>query len=170
MQQKILGLILLICLMTISVKRSPGQSVDPTVMGSGIYLTEADFLKNITTLFAADDEHNYLERKLDDVVLTRSGKKYTLAGGSFFGYVQHGVRYRFYQDDKKMMRSYGYYKIIKDSTMIVYSKMVTSPKTGAHTWYYYSDNLTSPIKKLSPRFTQALLAPVTNAVSQSGLY
>jgi len=117
--------------------------------GSGIYLTESDFIKNSITLFAENDAANLLEHSLGDVTLTRAGKKYKLGRGSFFGYYQDGERYRYYQDDTKILPSYGYYKIIEESGVVVYSRVVSGPKTGEHTWYYYSDTVNSPIKRLS---------------------
>lgn len=127
------------------------QDFESDPNGSGIYLTESDFIKNNITLFSETDAVNHLELNLDDVTLIRAGKKYKLGRGSFFGYYQDGARYRYYQDDTKLFPSYGYYKIVEDAGVVVYSRVVSSPKTGEHTWYYYSDSLNSPIKRLSAR-------------------
>lgn len=125
------------------------QSFDSLEKGSGIYLTESDLLKNKVSLYAKDDGFNYLERSLDDVILMRAGKKFKLSKGSFFGYSKQGARYRFYQNDAKFFPTYGYYKIEEQSGVVIYSKEVTAHKTGTHTWYYYSETLGSPVRKLS---------------------
>jgi hypothetical protein len=138
------------CLMMIvCVRQCTAQSSDLLERGSGIYLTDSDFLKNKITLFAPDDSNNRLEFVLGDVILTRNGKKYKLSNGSFSGYLKDGVRYRFYRDDKKFFPDNGFYKVVEESSVVIYSRVVTTPKTGKHTWYYYSDKLDSPIKKLS---------------------
>jgi hypothetical protein len=146
------GLILPVCLsMIICVTCAFAQSPELLDRGSGIYLTESDFLRNKITLFAADDLSNHLDFILGDVILTRAGKKFKLSKGTFFGYIKDGVRYRFYRDDTRFFPDNGFYKIEEESGVVIYSRVVTAPKTGAHTWYYYSEKLDSPIKKLSPR-------------------
>ena len=146
-----LKLAIIFCLMAVSSLTSAAQNFDSLEIGSGIYLTESDFLKNKISLYARDDAFNYLERSLDDVILMRGGKKFKLSKGSFFGYSKQGARYRFYQDDAKFLPTYGYYKIEEDSGIVIYSKEVTALKTGTHTWYYYSETLDSPVKKLSSK-------------------
>lgn len=98
------GLVLPVCLwmMAFDMKCS-AQSADLLERGSGIYLTESDFLQNKITLFAPDDPLNHLECVLGDVVLTRGGKKFRLSTGSFSGYIRDGARYRFYRDDTKFL-------------------------------------------------------------------
>jgi hypothetical protein len=138
-------------MMMICVPQCTAQSSDLLKRGSGIYLTESDFIGNKITLFAPDDPYNRLEFVLGDVILTRAGKKYKLSNGSFSGYLKDGVRYRFYRDDKKFFPDNGFYMVVEESNVVIYSRIVTTPKTGEHIWYYYSDKLDSPIKKFSSR-------------------
>lgn len=136
------------------------QDAVTDVKGSGIYVTENDFLKNNLSLYSVTDSLNRLDRVLDDVIVTRGGKKFKLAKGTFCGYYQDGVRYRFYHDVTQALPSYDYYKIIEDSSAVVYSRNTCTPKTGEHTWYYYSDTIGSPIKKLSAKSLRTVPEPM----------
>jgi hypothetical protein len=42
---------------------------------------------------------------------------------------------------------YGYYKIVDDSDLIIYSKRIS----GKRTFYYYSKTLDCPIKRIQPK-------------------
>lgn len=139
---------MLIAGLTLFWGKTCAQGFDTQTNGSGIYVTESDFLKNNITLFSENNADNHLECSLEDVMLTRAGKRFKLGTGSFFGYYQDGARYRYYHDNSK---SYGYYKILEDSGVVAYSRTVSSPKTGLHVWYYYSDTLNSPVKRISTR-------------------
>jgi hypothetical protein len=136
------------------------QTPDTHEKSSGIYITEDDFLKNNLSFYSVTDSQNRLDRVLDDVILMRAGKKFKLAKGSLYGYYQDGVRFRFYHDITQSLPLYGYYKILEDSSAVVYSRNTCTPKTGEHTWYYYSDTVGSPIKKLSARSLKNVPEPM----------
>lgn len=125
------------------------QTSASTVKESGIYLTEQDFLNNTLSLFSKDDADNHLDVVLGDVTLTRNGKTSKLKKGSFFGYYQDGVRYRYYRNGLRVFPSKAYYKILEDSGVVIYSRVATAYKRSPRTWYYYSENVSSPVKKIS---------------------
>jgi hypothetical protein len=142
--------ILCFVLLTISLTAS-AQASATSGNGSGIFLTEQDFVKNNITLFAMNDAANHLDVVLGDVVLTRGGKSNKLSKGSFFGYYQDGVRYRYYRNGQRIFPSKAYYKILEDSGIVIYSRIATAYKRKPRTWYYYSDNTLSAIRKVSEK-------------------
>src|ERR1043165_7645757 len=125
------------------------QNSASTMKESGIYLTEQDFLNNNLSLFSKDDANNHLDVVLGEVTLTRSGKSTKLKKGSFYGYYQDGVRYRYYRNGQHVFPSKAYYKILEDSGFVIYSRVATAYKRSPRTWYYYSESVSSPIKKAS---------------------
>jgi len=145
---KIYELFFLLTLLGYSHNAS-SQNICPSGKSSGIYLSKEDFIKNRISSCVEQDKSNGLEQKLDEVILTRDGKKYKLAFGTFYGYYKDGSRYRAYSSGLKAVSYQGYYKIESDSNIFVYSKLVYTPKTNGRTWYYYSETLDSPMKRLT---------------------
>ena len=127
------------------------QSMYSAEKSSGIYLSKEDFIEDKISLYAEHDTRNGIEQKLDNVILTRDGKKYKLAYGTFYGYYKDGFRFRSYSGSEKSISYRGYYKIESDSNIFVYSRLVYTPKTSGRTWYYYSETLDSPVKRLTTK-------------------
>jgi hypothetical protein len=123
---------------------------DRSVMASGIYLTAKDLHDNKLSWQAVTDPKNCLHEQLDKVILVRDGKKSKLNYGVFSGFYKDGFRYRAHGSKKKFFSSYGYYKILDESGLIIYSKRSATHKTAGRTWYYYSLSIDSPIKRLTP--------------------
>jgi hypothetical protein len=120
------------------------------VKATGIYITQADLQSNTMSLHALTDDRNCLHEQLGTITLIRDGKKSKLSYGDLSGYYKDGFRYRAHGNKKKFFESYGYYKVLDDSGLIIYSKRSTTHKTAGRLWFYYSFSIDSPIRSLTP--------------------
>jgi hypothetical protein len=134
---------------SVIVSRAVAQK-SPPAMASGIYLTAQDFRENKLSSHAVTDSRNSLHQHSDNVILVRDGKKSKLSFGKLSGFYKDGFRYRAHGSRKRLFSTYGYYKIIDESGLIIYSKYSAPHKSGGRMWYYYSVSIDSPIKSLTP--------------------
>jgi hypothetical protein len=133
---------------------SPGLSQLPSVSlknASGIYISKEDFMHSSISMLAENDSRNGIEQQLDRVVVIRDGKKQRFNYHQLSGYYQNGFRYRAYGDKWRLFSRYGYYQILDDSGLIIYSRKSSNYKSGGYTWYYYSISIDSPVRALIRR-------------------
>lgn len=117
---------------------------------TGVYLTQEDFLANSLSMPARTDSKNHLKINLDHtVLLTRKGEIQKFSFGDIYGYFKDGAKFRSY-GKKELFASYGYYQVVDESGLIIYSR-ITPGHRSEHKWYYYSATLNSPIHRLNPR-------------------
>lgn len=118
---------------------------------NGVYMSEEDFKLNVLTDPVQTDPDNTIEQELGKHLLVyRSGvvKKYKF--GSVYGYYQNGVKHRAWQK-RKWFSDYGFYRILNDAGLQIYSRHSSYHHSTGYTWYYYSKTPVSDIK----RFTKA---------------
>lgn len=114
---------------------------------NGIYFTMEQLKQNTIVNEHITNASNNLSIDIrSNLVVTRNGNQTVLPYGSIAGYYKNGSRYRAYGKRKS---SYGFFKIVDDSGLIIYSRRVSTPKTGVHTWCYYSTSIDSPIRSLT---------------------
>jgi hypothetical protein len=118
---------------------------------SGIYLTEKDYVNNVITFLATTDDRNTLAEKLSTVVVVRDGLKQIYRFGTIYGYYKDGFKYRAFGSTTKLFGSYGYYKVVDDSGLIIYSKPSSSRRSNGYLFYYYSNTASSQIKVISKK-------------------
>jgi hypothetical protein len=121
---------------------------------SGIYLTEKDYIDNAVSLLAENDANNSLVEQLGTVVVVRNGRKSKYAFGTIYGYYRNGIKYRSFGSKSKLFGTYGYYKVIDDSGLVIYSKPSSSRRSNGYLFYYYSISPVSAIKSISKKNIQ----------------
>ena len=114
---------------------------------TGIFLSQDDLQSDNISMLATTDNYNYLEQRLDDVIVMRQGKESRHKFGEIGGYYKDGYRYRAFGDKVRWLHPYGYYKVVDDAALIIYSKRIS----GRQTLYFYSKTLSSPIKRIQPK-------------------
>lgn len=96
------------------------------------------------------EEGNKLSIGYNTLVIKQGNQKRKYNHGSLWGYQNENDLYRFY-DQGTAFGLYGYYKVIDQDGLVLYSKKESGGYRMSSTYvnYYYSKDLTSPIKKLS---------------------
>jgi hypothetical protein len=116
---------------------------------NGIYLTEADLRAGQLSNVAGSDLLNTIHVNLDSrLTVIRRGNEEKIGFGKISGYYLDGAKYRAF-GKTKATATHGYYKVLDESGLTIYSRNVSLPKSGRHTWYYYSLDLQSPIQHLT---------------------
>ena len=83
------------------------------------------------------------------LVLKENGKKTKYLGGSLWGYTKGNALFRYYEEDI-FFANYGYFEVINQNGFILYAREeIISNLIIYSRFYYYSTNLTSPLKTLS---------------------
>ena len=145
-----------------------GENIKPDdVPVNGIYKDNADWLSNTVTNAIKSNLLNHIFVDLDNnLVLVRKGDKQKIDFGNVAGYYQDGVRYRAY-GSKGFFSLHGYYKVVDDTGLIIYTRRSKNHKTGGRTWYYYSVAPDSPIQKIKPSNLKKDFAGRPEFVAQS---
>lgn len=116
---------------------------------NGLYVSAEDFEHNRLIDPVVTDQHNKIEQQLGKKLLVyRKGeiKKYKVGG--VYGYYQDGSKYRSWYK-RKWFSDYGFYKVMDDAGLIIYSKRSAHHRANGYTWYYYSQSSTGDIKRLT---------------------
>ena len=139
-----LKLLSFLILITLGVSTATAQSQTATV---GIYITESQFLNNTPSqVFEVENLMTDVDLSLFQKLTIRSTDGlHELEYGSLYGYKLGRGRFRAY-GKKGGFDEYGYYKIIDDSGVVIYSRMIHPHKTDTGPTYYFSKNLHDPIK------------------------
>lgn len=83
------------------------------------------------------------------LVLKENGKKTKYLAGSLWGYSKGNALFRYYEEDV-FFANYGYFEVINQDGFIMYAREeIISNLVIYSRFYYYSTNLTSPLKTLS---------------------
>jgi len=149
MKRIVYFLFLLLCpLITVSAF---SQHSDKEVLTNGIFVTDQDLANNKVSDQIQTDDLNTVVVNLDNkVLLIRRGFEQAYKFGTLSGYYKDGYRYRAF--GKKSWRgTYGYFKVLDDSGLVIYSKRSHNHKTGGKTFYYYSKALDAPVRKLTAK-------------------
>ena len=116
---------------------------------NGIYFTMDDLKHNRIANQRITNAQNDLRIDFrNNLIVVREGNQTLLRYGTIAGYYKNGCRYRAYGKNKS---TYGFYKVVDESGLIVYSRRVSNPKTGGHTWCYYSKTIDSQIRSLTAK-------------------
>lgn len=145
--KKILFSLLVIFLFSPSTG-SVGQSAP--MAASGIYLTETDFKVGKLTNSAPLDENNFIVAELGTLKVFRNGSKVKYRFGDVYGFYQNGVKYRAYRRHLFFDRP-EYYKVIDESSLMVYSLRSSGHKGPHYSFFYYSLKPGSPIIPINKR-------------------
>lgn len=116
---------------------------------NALYLTADDFQRNQMTYPVTTNQYNKIEQQLGKKLLVyREGEPKKYKFGDVYGYCQDGSRYRVGYK-RKWFSDYGFYKVLDDSGLVIYTKPSRHHRSNGYTWYYYSQSLTSEIKRLT---------------------
>jgi hypothetical protein len=125
------------------------QHAGGEILTNGIFITPRDLATNNVTEQATTDDLNTVVVNLDNhVLLTRQGVEQRYKFGTLSGYYKDGYRYRAF-GKKGIFPTSGYYKVLDDAGLIIYSKRSVNHKTGGKTFYYYSTGWEAPVRKLT---------------------
>lgn len=118
-------------------------------MVNGIFVTPQDLATtNVLEANKTDNLNNVVVNLDKNVLLIRSGFERKYKFGTLSGYYKDGYRYRAY-GKQSIFATFGYYKVLDDAGLIVYSKRSSNNKSGGKTFYYYSTSLDAPLRKLT---------------------
>jgi hypothetical protein len=137
-------------ILVILIGNAFGQNVDEK-KETGIYLSEKDYANNVISFLATTDKHNGLVEQLGTIVVVRNGEKQKYPFGIIYGYYHNGYKYRSFESQSRLLGTYGYYKVIDDSGLIVYSKPSRNRRSNGYLFYYYSNTPVSPIMAISKK-------------------
>lgn len=128
-----------------------GQAIDSTKNVNGIFRTTEDFIHGNIALKHVSDHHHYIEEKLGvEFLLVRNGERVKFNSREINGYYKDGYKYRTFCQ-KGILKDCGFYKVVDDSALIVYTRKSHNQKTNGRIWYYYSIAQERPIKRLNTR-------------------
>jgi len=138
--------LLLFPLITVSAL---SQHADGKILSNGIFITAQDLATNNVSEQRKTDALNTVVVNLDNhVLLIRQGREQRYRFGTLSGYYKDGYRYRAF-GKKSIFSTSGYYKVLDDAGLIIYSKRSGNHKTGGKTFYYYSTGWDTPVRKLT---------------------
>lgn len=122
---------------------------DGGILTNGIFITPQDLATNKVSEQSQTDDLNTVVVNLDNnVLLIRDGLEQRYKFGTLSGYYKDGYRYRAF-GKKSIFSASGYYKVLDDAGLIIYSKRSGNHKTGGKTFYYYSTGWDAPVRKLT---------------------
>jgi hypothetical protein len=125
------------------------QHLGGEISTNGIFTTVQDLATNNVSEQTKTDDLNTVVVNLDDnVLLIRRGFEQRYKFGTLSGYYKDGYRYRAF-GEKGIFSTSGYYKVLDDAGLIIYSKRSSNHKTGGKTFYYYSMGWNAPVRKLT---------------------
>ncbi|HEY5749111.1 MAG TPA: hypothetical protein VIU12_23745 [Chryseolinea sp.] len=129
----------------------PLITVRGEMLTNGIFITVQDLATNKVSEQTKTDDLNTVVVNLDNnVLLIRKGVEQHYKFGTLSGYYKDGYRYRAF-GKKSIFSTSGYYKVLDDAGLIIYSKRSGNHKTGGKTFYYYSTGWDAPVRKLTRR-------------------
>lgn len=115
---------------------------------NGLYLTAKDFQRNVLTDSATTNRDNRIEQQLEkNLLVYRGGNVRKYKFGTVYGYVQDGTTYRAWRK-QKWISGYGFYTVLGECGLTLYSKRSSHHRSNGYVWYYYSLTSTGEIKRL----------------------
>lgn len=128
----------------ISVSASMGQTEEKRI---GLFYSYQELASNTPSrvIIASDSQQPIKVTTQQNLIIKTATEAVTIKYGQVKGYVIDQDRYRA-AGDKGFLRNYGYYKILDDSCVVTYSRKNRSRKGGPAFKYYYSENLTTPVR------------------------
>ena len=125
------------------------QHAERDALTNGIFVTPQDLATNNVSEQIKTDDLNTVVVNLDNnVMVIRRGFEQKYKFGTLSGYYKDGYRYRAF-GKKSVFAKSGYYKVLDDTGLIIYSKRSGNHKTGGKTFYYYSTGWEAPVRKLT---------------------
>jgi hypothetical protein len=113
----------------------------------GVFVTREDFVKNKPT-FEFSGESKMIVRNNKDIVASRGNEKVRFKYNFLYGYSDGKNVYRSYLR-QSILPDFGYYKVIYDSGIVIYSREITDMHTQKKIkLFYYSEDKGSPIMRL----------------------
>lgn len=137
--------LLLFPLITVGARN---EYVDGGILTNGIFVTLQDLATNNISEQAETDDLNTVVSLDNNVLLIRHGREQRYKFGTLAGYYKDGYRYRAF-GKKNIFSAPGYYKVLDDAGLIIYSKRSGNRKTRGKTFYYYSTGWDAPVRKLT---------------------
>ena len=117
---------------------------------SAIFSSRADFIARKPS-FLLEPGSVLRVRGNGDIVATYQGQRTRFKASFIEGYSDGKNRYRNF-DRGRLIPDQGYYKVLYDSGVVVYSKLVTDFRGNKKTYFYYSLDFNSPILPLKRRY------------------
>ena len=115
-----------------------------------VYETENQFLNNVPAhSFKLNDDPNAIalaHNKL--LIIKESDQRHEFSFGELYGYSHDNNRYRAF-GKKNAFQFYGYYKILDDKDMVIYSRKIHHRKGGPSINYFFSTSITAPVRWLT---------------------
>jgi len=125
------------------------QHTEGEKLTNGIFITPQDLATSHVSEQTTTDDLNTVVVNLDNnVLLIRRGVEQRYKFGTLSGYYKNGYRYRAF-GKKSIFSTSGYYKVLDDAGLIIYSKRSGNHKTGGKVFYYYSTGWDAPVRKLT---------------------
>jgi len=136
----------LVGLLTISMA-STAQAQTATV---NIFKTEEQFLNNIPaqTFEVTTDAQQVKPDQHADLTIVSTTGTHLFEYGTLYGYTKGADRYRTY-GKRGMFTWFGYYKIVDEGGIVVYSRKIYHRKGGTAVNYFFGTSITGPIKMLT---------------------
>jgi hypothetical protein len=117
---------------------------------NGLYKTEADFGNRLLTDSQPTDDNNCIYAYRTKLNVVRDGQIVRYRIDDVFGYYQDGVTYRAYRKKAFAQRS-GFYAVVRNGALMIYSKRATHHRSNGYSWLYYSIGQAGQIKPLTKR-------------------
>lgn len=112
---------------------------------NGVFLTESDFNSNILSMPSLSESDSLIEAFAGDIHLVRDGHIIKFRFGEIYGYRDRGFKF-FSFGVKRGFRIYGYYQILDETPLFVYSKRVP------HVQYHYVQAPYFSLTRDSPKY------------------
>jgi hypothetical protein len=113
----------------------------------GVFVSREDFVKNKPT-FEFSGESKMIVRNNKDIVASTGKDKVRFKYNFVYGYSDGKNIYRSYLR-QSILPDFGYYKVIYDSGIVIYSREITDFHTQKKIkLFYYSEDRGSPIMRL----------------------
>jgi hypothetical protein len=117
----------------------------------GIFVNRADFLAQKPT-FEVNCDCRIKVPMNKDIVVYKSGEKVRFKYDFVYGYSDGKNLYRGF-GSRSLFRDHGYYKVIYDSGVVIYSREIKDARTKEKkTLFFYSEDLNSQIMPLKRRY------------------
>jgi len=138
---------------TTSLNAQSNDSKSSKHSENGVYRDYKEFIARHYTDSVDISKPKNSEKNNDfDAIVLQEGKhkrKYT--EGQIYGYSLNGKDYRYF-DSEKAGAPYGYFEIIGSNGLIIYRQTENSNQQDVIYDYYYSRDLTSPVKPLDKEY------------------
>ncbi len=148
---KIAGkLVAIMIVITTSLSAQHNNGKPLSKVEDGIYRSFKDFENYhfFDSVNVSNHKNMMKENDFDQIVLKEGRHKRKYTEGEIYGYALNGKEYRYF-DSGKPFNPYGYFEIVEINGLVIYRQTENSSSPDVEYDYFYSKDLTSPIKLLS---------------------